>query len=255
MRPTAWRTTRPSSSPAGGAACRPCVERCGAEYESRPRRPVDRNPACATDPRRRRTPHTAALRRDLATVDRASGTKPARAPRGPCPATEPRFSHRTQRRWSRRPAARREPLPTRVQDRRNARSLRTPPTRDAGRRTATAHEDPAAGCHRPNQQNSSREEFRGCLTDRRSAAAGRAPPYHRSAADGASRPAPGGGRQPTPHAPDAGGQLQRLVRQPSALRDETNRSAHQPALELAGRRRGVPPVREAMRSRVREPAT
>jgi hypothetical protein len=55
--------------------------------------------------------------------------------------------------------------------------------------------------------------------------------------------------------PDAGGQLQRLVRQPSAPRDETNRSVHYPAFELAGRRRGVPLAREAMRSRVREPAS
>jgi hypothetical protein len=44
------------------------------------------------------------------------------------------------------------------------------------------------------------QALRGCLTDRRSAAAGRASPYHRSAADGASRHRPGGGRLTARHA-------------------------------------------------------
>jgi hypothetical protein len=65
----------------------------------------------------------------------------------------------------------------------------------------------------------------GRITDRRSAAAGRVAPRIHPAADGASCPGPGGGRLTALHAPDAGGQLQRLVRQPPALRQETARSA------------------------------
>jgi hypothetical protein len=52
------------------------------------------------------------------------------------------------------------------------------------------------------------------LTDRGSAAARRELPEYRAAADRASNPGPGGGRATAWHAPDAGGQLQPLVRQP-----------------------------------------
>jgi hypothetical protein len=95
----------------------------------------------------------------------------------------------------------------------------------------------------------------GRLTDRGSAAAARVPPYHRPDGVGASYRDSNGGRPRPPHTADRGCQLQPLVRQPSAPRDETNRLAHHPALELAGRRRGVPLAREAMRSQLRGPAT
>jgi hypothetical protein len=141
-----------------------------------------------------------------------------------------------------RPAERREPQPTRVRDRRNALHPCAPPTRGAGRGTPIGHEDPAALSRRPNNNFFSvgEETLSGCLTDRRSAAAGRVAPRIHPAADGASCPGPGGGRQPRPHAPNAGGQLQRLVRQPPAPRQETARSAYHLGLAL-----GWPEARRA----------
>src|SRR5262245_13481258 len=75
---------------------------------------------------------------------------------------------------------------------------RTHPTKDATARRAIPAND---------LTDSSRR-----LTDRGSAAARREPPEYRAAADRASNPSPGGGRLRRGHAPDAGGQLQPLVR-------------------------------------------
>jgi hypothetical protein len=76
-----------------------------------------------------------------------------------------------------------------------------------------------------------------CPTDRGSAAARREPPEYRAAADRAPNPGPGGGRPPAQHAPDAGGQLQPLVRQPrfQALDPRVGRAARR-AADRQGRR-------------------
>jgi hypothetical protein len=182
MRPTAAHTTHPSSSAGRRRGVQPVREAMRSQQREQAAHGCPPTPACAADPRRRRTRHTAATRRDLAPVDRSShrcrhglgedlarprdhaarrahgdgGGMDRRRGVSPCQrvyetdGTCARFAHR---RPAPTDAARRRPTKTR-------------------RRDATA----------PTSKTLLVKNFRGCLTDRGSAAARRAPPYHRRAA-------------------------------------------------------------------------